>query len=143
MLTTTTDAVLPTAISTVQDLDELKKQALIVAENKKLREENEGLKQERDALKGQRDSALDLATTWKTISTEWQEAATQRKGALATSTVIDTRLQADLDKTDAELARTRTLLDQCRNPGFLRSIFKTDTLFKFGAGVAVGAALNR
>jgi hypothetical protein len=142
---TTTYAVQPTTVSNTahsepQDIDELRKNALLVAENKKLKGENEGLVAERDALVGQRDSALGLVEHWKKIAGEWELASKANRTAATTGVAIDTRLQSDLDKTDAELERTRTLLDQCRNPGFLRSIFKTDTLFKVGAGIAIGRA---
>lgn len=139
--TTMSLAPLTTAISTAaQDLEELKKQALISAENKKLREENAGLQQERDALIKQRDSAVSYAQWWETQSGRWETAATKRKEAITTGLTLDTNQQSDAGKAEAEIARTRALLDECRNPGFLKSLFKTDTLWKFSLGYGTRAA---
>lgn len=120
-----------------QNLDELRKNALIIAENKRLKEQVAGLEQERDALKGQVTSALGLVETWKVISGEWQTAAQQRKGAIDTGVKLDINQQKSLTDAEAEIARTRALLDSCRNPGFFKSLFKTDTLLKVGAGVVL------
>lgn len=115
----------------------------MTAEIKKLREQVTGLELERDSLKGQRDSALALSKQWEVISGEWQAAATARKSAVDTSVKIDTN-QIDMQaKTEAELDRTRVLLDKCRNPGFFGSLFKTDTLVKGGIGFALGRATSK
>lgn len=123
-------------------LDELKKLRLILAENAKLKEENAGLKDEVAAKAGTIEQYKKIAATWKQTAADWEDAATHRKDANVIAQQIDTRLQADLDKTDAELLRTRKDLDSCRNPSIFRQLFSIDTLFKVGAGYAIGKSSN-
>jgi chromosome segregation ATPase len=122
------------------NLDELKKLALILAENKRLKEENAGLKDERDAKQGQIDSLSALVATWKNIAGEWKDAASNRKEATGDATGLYTACQGQLSKADAEIARQEVQIERLKHPGLLQELFQPKELIKIGGAFALGRA---
>jgi hypothetical protein len=110
------------------------------AEVRMLRAVNAALGREIEALKGENAALKKLDERSEQIIALAQTAITARSGANQIDDLRVKDCQQQLARADQMIARQDAEIHRLRNPGFFREMFSPDTLWKFGAGFAVGRA---
>lgn len=121
-----------------QDVDELKKVALLVADNKKLREEKAALIDKVNSLESEKTVLTRLVAIERERGDLYLEASKNRKEAGDVSDVIRANYDKLLARADTTIEKQAAEIQDLRNPSFFKELFNPKELFKIGGSFALG-----